>query len=263
MYESLSNLTILYVEDEKGTVDELSYYFESVFKKVYIAYDGEEGLEKFKYLNSKNIDIDIIISDINMPKKNGISMVKDIKSIDNNITFIFTTAYSDSDYLLEAIDLGVVSYLIKPIDIDKLFIKIEKFVKLNKDNKLVKELIDKINSFENVNYKEIFEYLDKNITTQKEKCNLGKKYIYDTLIKSVVYEKTIIRLTNQEILLLELFLEKKDEILNYEILINHISLINDSTIENLRMLIKSLRNKIYKELIINIPKIGYKINISD
>ncbi|MCD8541162.1 MAG: response regulator, partial [Aliarcobacter cryaerophilus] len=64
--------------------------------------------------------MDLIISDINMPILNGLEMIKKIKDINKNVPIIVTTAFSNKEYLLEAIDIGVDKYVLKPVDVSKL-----------------------------------------------------------------------------------------------------------------------------------------------
>ena len=70
-------------------------------------------------------EIDIIITDVNMPKLSGIEMVKYLRNDNINIPVIFTSAYTDSDLLLGAMELGINDYLVKPFSIPNLFIRIE------------------------------------------------------------------------------------------------------------------------------------------
>ncbi len=111
--------TILYVEDEEGIRVELTRFFKRYTDKLYIATNGEEGLDMYKKYKP-----DIIISDINMPLMTGIEMAKIIKKIDPKQHIIFTTAYNDSSYMLEAIELDIDGYVLKPVDYDKLEYKL-------------------------------------------------------------------------------------------------------------------------------------------
>ncbi len=110
----LKRLTLLYVEDDNSIRTELGSLLENFFGKVYTAPNGLEGLEFF--MQNKN-SIDIILADINMPKMNGIEMVKNIRAANVNVPVIFATAYSDNDFLFEAVKLHVYDYIVKPIDI--------------------------------------------------------------------------------------------------------------------------------------------------
>lgn len=113
----LKNITILYAEDEKDLREVTRQILKGFTKKQYVAQNGQEGLELFK---KHEKEIDLIITDVNMPVLNGLDMVKEIKKININIPIIVATAFSNKEYLLEAIDIGVDKYVLKPIDIAKL-----------------------------------------------------------------------------------------------------------------------------------------------
>ncbi|PLY11469.1 MAG: hypothetical protein C0626_02595 [Arcobacter sp.] len=117
----LNKITILVVEDSntdrKILVDVLKKYFPTVLE----ASDGEEAYEIYK--NDKNIDI--IISDLNMPKVSGINFLKLVRSSDMNIPFIVTTGKIEAETMIEAINLNVNLYITKPVDIRTLLQKID------------------------------------------------------------------------------------------------------------------------------------------
>ena len=113
----LKNITILYAEDEKDLREVTHQILKGFTKKQYVAQNGQEGLELFKKYEK---EIDLIITDVNMPILNGLDMVKEIKKINLNIPIIVATAFSNKEYLLEAIYIGVDKYVLKPIDIAKL-----------------------------------------------------------------------------------------------------------------------------------------------
>ena len=113
----LKNVTILYAEDEKDLREVTHQILKGFTKKQYVAENGQEGLELFK---AHEKEIDLIITDVNMPILNGLDMIKEIKKININIPIIVATAFSNKEYLLEAIYIGVDKYVLKPIDIAKL-----------------------------------------------------------------------------------------------------------------------------------------------
>ncbi|HHD80941.1 MAG TPA: response regulator, partial [Campylobacterales bacterium] len=104
--------SILFVEDEPAVRFELERFLQRYSRNVMVATNGEEGLELFK----KNMP-DIVISDIKMPKMNGIDMAKEMKKLSAEQTIIFTTAHSDNSYFLEAIEMQVYGYILKPVDL--------------------------------------------------------------------------------------------------------------------------------------------------
>ncbi len=113
-------ITILYVEDEEEIRNNTKRPLEYLCDKLILAQDGKEGLELYK-----QYDPDIIVSDIKMPNMNGIDMTKAIKEINPNQYIIFTTAHSESSFFIEAIDMQVDGYILKPIDYELLENKIE------------------------------------------------------------------------------------------------------------------------------------------
>lgn len=115
--EFLNSLTILYVEDEKLARESLSKMLKRFFKTVLVASNGIEGYMTFKK-EQLHENIDLILSDINMPKMNGIEMLEKIREEGHNVPIIFTTARTESEYLLKAIELNVNHYILKPINIE-------------------------------------------------------------------------------------------------------------------------------------------------
>ena len=123
MTESLTTLsqlcgtyTILYAEDDSNTQEEVARTLRRIFKEVYLAHDGAHGLELFKK-HSPNI----VITDIQMPKKNGLEMSKSIKELSATTPIIITTAFNDEHFFIKAIEVGVDTFLLKPIDKQKLY----------------------------------------------------------------------------------------------------------------------------------------------
>ena len=151
--EFLKRLTVLYVEDDEYIRETFYTVFSKLFKEVILSFDGEDGLEKYKTLN-KQKQFDMIISDINMPRLSGLEMLHEIRKLDADIPFIFTTAYTDSNYLLDAINSGVTHYAVKPVDVKKLILLIqdictsqhmlEQLQKTQKSNQIYLDIINKV-----------------------------------------------------------------------------------------------------------------------
>lgn len=130
----LKNLNILYVEDDENIKYELSNLLKNFVNHIYTASDGQEGYEVFLNNQSK---IDVIISDINMPKLSGIEMMQEIRKINKEIPVIFATAYSDSAFLAEAIKVKVYDYIVKPINIRTLLIILNEIAYLQFQERLI------------------------------------------------------------------------------------------------------------------------------
>ncbi|MFT5835180.1 MAG: diguanylate cyclase (GGDEF)-like protein/PAS domain S-box-containing protein [Sulfurimonas sp.] len=114
--EWLKDITLLYVEDNtdvrESTVEILKYYFTDIA----VAFDGVAGLELYKesYLKT-NSYFHIVISDIVMPKMNGVEMCKNIKEINSEQILVMLTAHDNQEYLMEAINIGIDKFITKPI----------------------------------------------------------------------------------------------------------------------------------------------------
>ena len=101
-----AKLDILYVEDDKALLQETSNILEKIFKCVDTARSGAEGLLKFTQNH-----YDLVITDIEMPDLNGLEMSQKIKEIDPQVPIVVISAYSNSSYLIEAINIGINYYV--------------------------------------------------------------------------------------------------------------------------------------------------------
>ena len=118
--ENSKQLNVLYVEDDNELRSTTTTLFMDFFNTVDVAIDGQNGYEKYQeYLKNTNTYYDIVISDIKMLNLNGIEMSHKIKSLNHEQAIIFMTAYNDVEYLNGALELGVESYLLKPLNIQK------------------------------------------------------------------------------------------------------------------------------------------------
>jgi len=119
----IKTLKVLFVEDNIEARETTLGMLSNLFDNIVIAIDGQDGYEKF--LHDK---FDIIISDINMPNMNGIEMSKKIREKNKNIPILILSAYSELEYFIETIKIGVEGYLIKPIDLEQFIHTINKVV---------------------------------------------------------------------------------------------------------------------------------------
>ncbi len=114
-YDILKEFNVLYIEDDISLLKNLSEILEDFVKNIYTADNTKEA---YKILKEKHIDV--IISDILIGDKNGLEFISFLKQNGIEIPFILTTAYTETDYLLDAIKLKAVNYLVKPIKIKEL-----------------------------------------------------------------------------------------------------------------------------------------------
>lgn len=107
----LEDIRILYVEDEAVIRRQIQRFLARRVKSVEVASDGEEGLEFFHSMQP-----DLVITDICMPRMNGVDLIAAIRKENPVLPIIVTTAFGEDDYFSRVIDLGISSYAIKPID---------------------------------------------------------------------------------------------------------------------------------------------------
>lgn len=124
--EHLKKLKLLFIEDEVELLD----IIENTLKKLSINFFRAENA--FDALNIiENHDIDIVITDINLPKMSGLELVKCLRQNDNDIPIIIMSAYTEEEYREEARKLGVNNYLLKPFDFND-FIEVLINIKIDK-----------------------------------------------------------------------------------------------------------------------------------
>ncbi|MDD2265769.1 diguanylate cyclase [Sulfuricurvum sp.] len=110
-----ASLRILYIEDDKNTQEEVAFFLEPLVSNLYLASNGQEGLDLYRFHAP-----DLIITDIQMPIMNGLEMIKEIRKNDSRTPIFITTAYNETTYLHDAINSGVNRYILKPINFKNL-----------------------------------------------------------------------------------------------------------------------------------------------
>ena len=125
LVSALDEPTLLYAEDDSSTREVVQLMINRRFPgmAVYAAENGRNGLELFR-----SIHPDIVLADMKMPVMDGIRMAKEIRKLNRNTRIIITTANTDTNRILEAIDIGINNYVLKPINQAKLFAAIEQCI---------------------------------------------------------------------------------------------------------------------------------------
>lgn len=122
---ALSKLTILYAEDDNDTANLTSLVLEDCVGRLLVAKNGQEALNLFKLHK-----VDLVITDILMPKMNGIELIDAIRtsSTHPDVPVVITTAHTETKYLLDAIRLRVDGYILKPINVEELLHALDKAI---------------------------------------------------------------------------------------------------------------------------------------
>lgn len=119
VYEYTRELNVLYVEDDSRMRTSTAELLESYFKTVETAADGVLGASRYlEYFERHGSYYDLVVADLNMPRKGGIEMIRQIQLLREMQPIIIISAHTEPHYLLDAIDVGVISYIVKPLNIE-------------------------------------------------------------------------------------------------------------------------------------------------
>jgi len=106
---------ILVVDDEPIVRESIGDWLKDAGYQVVTAKTGEEALELIE-----KQDFGVIILDVRLPGKTGITVLREVKGLKPEMKSIIITAYPSEELAREAMELGAVDYLIKPISVDSL-----------------------------------------------------------------------------------------------------------------------------------------------
>ncbi|PPK60962.1 DNA-binding response OmpR family regulator [Malaciobacter marinus] len=226
---------VLLVEDEEDAREILSFYLDTIFDEVQIACDGQEGLNIYKKYYDERKSFDLVLTDIKMPNKDGLTMVEDITRLNDEQKFIIVSAYKDEEYLFKSIGLNIISYFVKPLEI-----------------KTVMEILKKVKS-------KVLEDKSKN-ENLSEVVNLNKTYSFNTKTNLLYKKDELIHLSKKETLLLKALITNIKQIKTKEFLKKSIWNDTNTSDATMRTVIKRVKDKISDDdFISSIKGLGYII----
>ena len=233
-------ISVLVVEDDAEIARELNFLLSDIFSEVKITVDGVDALEKYnEYFNSNEKYYDLIISDIQMTNMNGIELIKNVYKINPKQKVIVLSAHSESNYLIELINMGIFQFVLKPIDYN---------IFLTTIYKISKEIYETIYKSEPLKVTNIIKLAD-NLVWNRE-------------LKHLILDDEICKLTKKELVLLELLLKIPDKTYTNEEIMDTLwkdSSDTDPDISNLKNIISRFRKKIPELDIENVYGFGYRI----
>ncbi|MDF2156592.1 response regulator transcription factor [Algoriphagus sp. CAU 1675] len=115
----MSKAKLLLVEDDPNLGDILKEYLEMKGYEPTLCRDGEEGWNKFK-----KDKYDLCLLDIMMPKKDGFTLAKEIKKVQEDLPILFLTAKNQKDDIIEGLKIGADDYLTKPFSMEELLLRV-------------------------------------------------------------------------------------------------------------------------------------------
>jgi DNA-binding response OmpR family regulator len=188
--------------------------------------EAKDGVEALKVYNTQKPDI--IISDIKMPNMNGLELAEEIRKVDKATPIIIATAHTETEYLLKAVELQLVKYIVKPIT----SLKLKEALALSLDYLTVKRT--------NV-------------------VSIHETTIYDVFNKTLFVEDLMVKLTKNEQLLLHLLAKNRQRAISYEEIESTIWAYEGMSMDALRSLVRMLRKKLGGNFVENVSGIGYRL----
>jgi len=226
----MSNLTLLYAEDDPQSRKNYAFVLEEYFSTVYLAEDGREALDLYHEKKP-----DVLLLDISMPFINGLDVAKAIRTTNKDIPIIMLTAHADQKKLLTAIPLGLSKYLLKPID----------------DRSLIQAVIKTIQELKN-----------------RDIISIGENLLWNKTNANLFYDEENIKLTKKEHKLITLLINSIGRYFTHDTLIIQVwdDEMPDASHDNkLHQLVYRLNRKINKitntdtPLIENSYTLGYRV----
>ena len=222
--ETLKQYTILYAEDESIIRLNISQQLEKFFKTVLVAKDGNEALAMYaKYTP------DVLMLDINMPKVSGLDVARKVRDTNREIPIVMLTAYTEATLLLDAVELNLSKYLVKPVSKVKM-----------------KEALFKIN--------ETLILLSKNKIVFSSTCYWDKEE------KNLYSHNTLVSVTSKEKILLELLIKRYQKNVSMEDIMVWVwedKFVEEISIDTVKKLVSNLRKKLPQNCLKNVYGSGY------
>ena len=111
----LKEIKILFVEDEDDLINIISDTLTKLQANYVTARNGKEAIEVL----GSNPDIDLVVTDINMPIMSGLELIEEVRKTNKEIPFVIMSAHTEPEYIKSAEALGITDYLLKPFDFIK------------------------------------------------------------------------------------------------------------------------------------------------
>ncbi|MEA2098770.1 MAG: response regulator [Campylobacterota bacterium] len=232
-----SGLSVMFAEDHDELRKNTAEILKNFFSEVYCATNGEEALEMYEeYYKENSKYYDIVISDIQMPRLDGVELTKSIYDINSSQIIIILSAFDDSHYLLPLINLGIEKFIKKPIDFQEL---LDVLLSTSKKIKAQDGLV---------------------ASNSLKKIELSSNFIYDREKSALFNNNENIYLTKYEIIFMQLLTTNVGKIYTNDDIVANYTLNNENLdTQNIRKLLSKLRKKLPENTLESIYGIGYRM----
>lgn len=223
-----TKIKLLLAEDEAALGQIIKESLETRDFEVLLCDNGDKA-----YNTYKTHQPDILVLDVMMPKKDGFTLAKDIRAIDDSVPIIFLTAKSQTADVVEGFAIGGNDYLKKPFSMEELIVRIH-------------NLLER-----------------KNIQNKVAMLTIGD-YTFDFPKQQLTYKnEALVQLTHREAHLLFHLIKNKNQVLDRSIILNHLWGSDDFfASRSMDVFISKLRKKLQKDetiQILNVRGYGYKL----
>ncbi|UTJ06345.1 response regulator transcription factor [Arcobacter roscoffensis] len=226
---------VLLVEDEDVARKTLAFYLNTIFDEVVVANDGDEGYSIIKENLQNNKEFDLVLTDLKMPNKNGMDMIEEILKIAPEQRFIIVSAHKNEEDLLKLINLRVLGYFVKPLNIDNMM-----------------EMLQKAK-------KEVLED-KKDSTKNSDLIELNKTYTYNLANDKLYNQENIVKLSKKESDILGVLIKNLGEVVSVETFKEQVWGDIDTNDSAFRTVMKRLKDKIIEDdFVISHKGYGYII----
>jgi len=216
---------ILLLEDDYNLSETISEYFEEQGFAIVCVFDGEEA-----FFKAYEESFDLYLFDVNVPKKSGFEVLKELRDNGKTTPAIFITSLNSMNSLEEGFLSGCDDYIRKPFELKELLLRVQVLIKREfpKKNEIIQ--------------------ITPNIT-------------FNSISNELKYDCELIKLNLKEIKLLKLFLQNPNELLSHDRIYDFVWDYDEEHSDNsLRTYIKNLRKILGKDKIVSLKKLGYKFN---
>lgn len=244
IYRKTKHLSVLFAEDDahfqKETTEILRYFFHDVN----LADDGKDALDKYlTFYREKSKYYDLVITDINMPKMNGIELSQSIYRHNEHQPIVVISAHNESHYLIELINTGVEHFMMKPMEYQNVIEVLEKVAGKISDNQAAGQ--------KQPSKKEV------------EKIMLDKKTYWHHQKAALFHDGDKVKLTKKEILLMQLLIYNASKVTTNDMIFDCLWSDDPSqaSLNALQPIISRFRKKLPKNSIENVYGFGYRLNL--